>query len=475
MQQLALQSPNSLGYTLDNGLIRHNSKIWIGNNSALQTKLVATFHSSAIGGHSGIKATYHHLKNHFAWKGMKQAVEEYIKQCTVCQQAKHSNSLPAGLLQPLPIPEGVWRDLSMDFIEGLPKSQGYSVILVVVDRLTKYAHFIAVKHPYTASSIAQLFMDHVVKLHGIPQSIVSDRDTIFVSQFWKELFKLYKVQLAMSTSYHPQSDGQTERVNQCLEMYLRCAVQDSPKTWTSWLSLAELWYNSSYHSSLGCSPFKALYGTEVNIGTPSSFSTSTPASVSDMVANRELHLQCLKDHLAAAQNRMKSIADRKRSDLQFQVGDAVLLKLQPYTQSSVANRPYPKLSYKYFGPFKIVEHVGTVAYRLALPDDSKIHPVFHISQLKPFVADFTPVFSTLPMTTDLEAAAAVPEQILDRCLVKKGNNAIPQVFVKWSGLPSTSATWEDYNVLRVRFPDAPAWGQAGSSAEGVVTPGATAA
>jgi hypothetical protein len=114
---------------------------------------------------------------------MKQAVENFIKQCVICQQAKHCNTHPPGLLQPLPIPQGVWRDLSMDFIEGLPKSQGYSVILVVVDQLTKYAHFMAVKHPYTAADIAQLFMDNIVKLHGLPQSIVSDQDTIFVSSF----------------------------------------------------------------------------------------------------------------------------------------------------------------------------------------------------------------------------------------------------------------------------------------------------
>jgi hypothetical protein len=242
----------------------------------LQTKLIVAFHSSAIGGHPGTKATYQRLKNHFAWKGMNQAVEEFIKQCRICQQAKHSHNHPTGLLQPLPIPEGVWRDLSMDVIEGLPKSQGYSVIMVVVDRLTKFAHFVPVKHPYTASAIAQLFLDNIVKLHGLPQSIVSDRDTIFISAFWRELFKLYKVNLLMSTAYHPQTDGQTERVNQCIEMFLRCAVQDAPATWKAWLSLAELWYNSTYHTSLGCSPFKALYGYEPNVGaTPSVSSTSS--------------------------------------------------------------------------------------------------------------------------------------------------------------------------------------------------------
>ena len=197
---------------------------------------------------------------------MKGDVENYIKQCTTCQKAKHSLQHPMGLLQPLLVPEGIWQDLTMDFIEGLPKSEGYNMILVVVDRLTKYAHFMAIRHPYTAATVAQTFLDNVVKHHGFPTSIVSDRDTIFVSNFWKQLFTLYKVELKLSTAYHPQTDGQSERVNQCLEMYLRCVVHDSPSKWKSWLSLVELWYNTSFHSSLGCSPFKALYGYEPNLG-----------------------------------------------------------------------------------------------------------------------------------------------------------------------------------------------------------------
>ena len=167
------------------------------------------------------------------------------------------------------------------------------------------------------------------------------------------------------------------------------------------------------------------------------------------------------------------MADKKHSNLQFEVGDMVLLKLQPYTQTSIASRPFPKLSFKYFGPYKIVERVGAVAYKLELPPDSKIHNVFHVLQLKPFLADYTPVFADLPVTTDIEAAAATPEQVLDRRLVKKGNTTIPQVLIKWSNLPEASATWEDYNVLRARFPAAAAWGQAGPSAGGAVKPSAS--
>jgi len=429
LQKLAISSPDENGYSLEKGLIKHQGQVWIGNNSALQTKLIAVCHSSAIGGHSGVAATYYKLKKHFAWKGMKHQVEDFVKQCAICQQSKHVHHHPLGLLQPLPIPDGIWQDLSMDFIEGLPKSEGFSVILVVVDRFTKYAHFIPIRHPYTASSIAQSFMDNVVKLHGLPKTIVSDRDTVFLSHFWTTLFKLYKVDLHFSTAYHPQSDGQTERVNQCVEMYLRCAVQDSPSTWKSWLSLAELWYNSSLHSALGCSPFKALYGYEPSLGAVTSIPPGIATSVTDNIEHRQLQLEALKQSLERAQNRMKMIADKKRTDFHFNVGDQVLLKLQPYTQSSVANRPYPKLAYKYYGPYKVLDRVGTVAYRLELPANSMIHPVFHISQLKPFVPNYTPVFASLPVTTDLEAAAAEPLSILERRLVQKGNTAIPQIKV----------------------------------------------
>jgi hypothetical protein len=161
-------------------------------------------------------------------------------------------------LQPLKRPKGVWQEISIDFIEGLPKSAGYDFILVIVDRFTKYAQFIPLKHPYSASSVARAVFNTIVKLHGMLVSIVLDRDKVFTSKFWTDLFALFDTKLNMSTAYHPESDAQTERVNQSLEMYLRCAIHDTPKKWYSWLPLAEFWYNTLYHSAIGCSPFKAL-------------------------------------------------------------------------------------------------------------------------------------------------------------------------------------------------------------------------
>lgn len=229
--KLAVHSPDDQGYSLDHGLLKRNHQVWIGNNSALRTKLLSSFHASAVGGHSGTLATYHRIKKFFYWKGLKQDVIDYVKQCSICQHAKTEKTHPAGLLQPLPIPTAMWTDIAMDFVEGLPNSEGFNTILVVVDRLSKMAHFIPLKHPFTALQVAQELLDQVIKLHGIPKTIVSDRDRIFTSNLWQHLFARFDTKLLLSTAYHPQTDGQSERVNQCLEMYLRCAVADTPKSW----------------------------------------------------------------------------------------------------------------------------------------------------------------------------------------------------------------------------------------------------
>lgn len=178
-------------------------------------------------------------------------------------------------------------------------------------------HFIPLKHPFNAQAVAKVVLDKVIKLHGMPRTIVSDRDKIFTSTFWTALFKLVDTKLLRSSSYHPQTDGQTERVNQCLEIYLRCAVQDSPKQWKTWFSLAELWYNSNYHTSLDCSPFKALYGYEEDLGTFLPLETQDQNPAVEFLQEREQQLASLKQHLAAAQNRFKLQADRHRVDMSF--------------------------------------------------------------------------------------------------------------------------------------------------------------
>ena len=191
---------------------------------------------------------------------MFQIVQDYVSSCDICQRVKSKTLAPAGLLQPLPIPCLVWDDITMDFIKGLPTSNGKNTILVVVDHLSKSAHFFALAHPFTAKMVAEKFVEGVVKLYGMPKSIISDRDPVFMSQFWQEFFKLSGTQLKMSSSYHPQTDGQSEVVNRCVEQYLRCYAHHHPRKWSFFLPWAEFWYNTTYHASTGMTPFQALYG-----------------------------------------------------------------------------------------------------------------------------------------------------------------------------------------------------------------------
>lgn len=207
-------------YTYNGGLVRYKGKLYMGGGCNLREKIIEFIHNSALGGHSGEAITYHKVLTTFWWPDLKRDVRTFVIKCHVCQLCKYELVKSPGLLQPLPIPSQAWSDISINFIEKLPNSRGCNTIWVIVDRLTKYGHFIALSHPYTASQLTQIFLDSIYKLHGLPISIVSHRDKVFTSGFWQQLFKLIRVQRLMSTAYHPQTDGQTERVNQCLEGYL---------------------------------------------------------------------------------------------------------------------------------------------------------------------------------------------------------------------------------------------------------------
>lgn len=259
---LSQQGEAPKGYFMEGGILKYKGRVVIPSKSSVVGALLHEYHNSPVGGHSREVKTYQSLAREWFWPGMRKMVSRFVQQCSICQQNKASSLRPAGLLQPLPIRTAIWEDISLDFVEGLPKSQGFDTVLVVVDRLTKFSHFIALKHPFTARTMAKEFIREIVRLHGFPLSIISDRDRIFLSIFWREIFRLQGTSLRRSTAYHPQTDGQTEVVNKTLEAYLRCFMGGQPRTWYSWLPWAELWYNSSPHSSTQVSPFKAMYGRD---------------------------------------------------------------------------------------------------------------------------------------------------------------------------------------------------------------------
>ncbi|EOX99963.1 Uncharacterized protein TCM_009073 [Theobroma cacao] len=365
--------------------------------------------------------------------GLKRDVAKFVSKCLVCQQVKAEHQKPARLLQPLPVPEWKWEHIAMDFVTGLPRtSGGYDSIWIVVDRLTKSAHFLSVKTTYGAAQYARVYVDEIVRLHGIPISIVSDRGAQFTSRFWGKLQEALGTKLDFSTAFHPQTDGQSERTIQTLEDMLRACVIDLGVRWEQYLPLVEFAYNNSFQTSIQMAPFKALYGRRcrspigwLEVGERKLLG---PELVQD--ATEKIHI--IRQRMLTAQSRQKSYADNRRRDLEFQVGDHVFLKVSP-TKGVMRFGKKGKLSPRYIGPFEILEKVGAVAYRLALPPDlSNIHPVFHVSMLRKYNPDPSHVirYETIQLQDDLTYEEQ-PVAILDRQVKKLRSKDVASVKVLW--------------------------------------------
>lgn len=452
IKDLQIDETSRPGYEFRQGVLLYEGRLVLSKHSTLIPRMLEEFHTTPQGGHSGFYRTYRRLAANLYWIGMKNTIQDFVKGCDVCQRQKYMASSPGGLLQPLPIPDRIWEDLSMDFITGLPKSKGYEAILVVVDRLSKYAHFVPLKHPYTARVIAEVFVKEVVRLHGIPLSIVSDRDPIFMSNFWQELFKLQGTKLKVSTAYHPETDGQTEVVNRCLETYLRCFIADQPKTWSMWMAWAEYWFNTSFNVSTGKTPYEVVYGRVPPTLTRWVQGEIRVEAVQRELLDRDEAIKQLREQLLKAQDRMKQLADRKRCDRSFEEGEWVFVKLRAHRQQSVVSRIHAKLAARYFGPYPIIARVGAVAYRLKLPDGSRVHPVFHVSLLKKAVGNYHEE-DKLP---ELEGEGGVliePEEVLASRIVQVQGEKVNQVLIRWKGQMVDEATWEDKIAMRSQFPN----------------------
>ncbi|KAA0040695.1 pol protein [Cucumis melo var. makuwa] len=402
----------------DGGLLfeRH---LCVPSDSAVKTELLSEAHSSPFSMHPGSTKMYQDLKRVYWWHNMKREVAEFVSRCLVCQQVKAPRQKPAGLLQPLSIPEWKWENVSMDFITGLPRTlRGFTVIWVVVDRLTKLAHFVPGKSTYTASKWAQLYMSEIVRLHGVPVSIVSNRDARFTSKFWKGLQTAMGTRLDFSTAFHPQTDGQTERLNQVLEDMLRACALEFPGSWDSHLHLMEFAYNNSYQATIGMAPFEALYG------------------------------KCCRSPVCWGE------VDVRRKDLEFEVGDKVFLKVAPM-RGVLRFERRGKLSPRFVGPFEILERIGPVAYRLVLPPSlSTVHDVIHVSMLRKYVPDPSHVVDYEPLEIDENLSyAEQPVEVLAREVKTLRNKEIPLVKVLWRNHRVEEATWEREDDMRSRYPE----------------------
>jgi hypothetical protein len=358
-------------------------RICVPADSELKEVIMKEAHETPYSIHPGGTKMYQDLKEQFWWHGMKREIALFISKCDICQRVKAEHQRPAGLLQPLQVPEWKWESIGIDFITGFPRSsRGNDSIWVIVDRLTKVVHFIPVKTTYTSGQLADLYLSRFVSLHGVPKTIVSDRGTQFTSGFWRSLHQALGTKLAFSTAYHPQTDGQTKRVNQILEDMLRACVLAYGAKWEDCLPFAEFSYNNSYQASLQMAPFEALY--ERKCRTPLNWSKTGDSKIfgPDILQEAKEKVRMIREYLKAAQSRQKSYADKRRRELTFKIGDFVYLRVSAL-KGIQRFQVKGKLAPRYIGPFKILGHRGEVSYQLEMPPElSEVHDIFHVSFLR---------------------------------------------------------------------------------------------
>jgi hypothetical protein len=443
-------------FTLDAmGAVRFHGRLCVPQNSQVKQDILREAHRTPYTVHPGENKMYQDLKKNYWWKRMKVDVAKYVASCSVCQQVKAEHKRPAGLLQSLAVPEWPWDDIAMDFVVGLPRTQrGKDAIWVVVDRLSKVAHFIPIRTTNSASDLAPIYVREIVRLHGVPKTIVSDRDAKFVSKFWEGLQSALGTELRRSTSFHPQTDGQSERTIQTLEDMLRCCVLSWQGSWEDHLPLVEFSYNNSYQASIRMAPYEALYGRKCR--SPLCWTAVGEKAVlgPDWVQQTTERVAEIRQHMLAAQSRQKSYADPKRRSLEFQVGDEVLLRVSP-SKGVVRFNIKGKLSPRYIGPFKIVARVGKLAYRLELPESMKgVHNVFYISMLRKYFRDPERQVTLEPIMIEQDLTfEARPVRILEKADRVMRRRTLKFVKILWTNQTEREATWELESRMREKYPE----------------------
>jgi len=440
-------------WKIRNNKLYYEDRLFIPKN--LRVKILQEHHDIPLAGHFGFDKTYEALNRNFYWPKMYTSTKSFIASCDICQRNKTPRQAPAGLLQPLPIPNGNWEQISMDFIVQLPKTNsGKDAITVFVDRLSKQTHFVASRTTDTAPDVAKIFFDNIFRLHGLPRVIICDRDPKFTSNFWQSLFKTLGTKIALSTAFHPQTDGQTERMNQTLEQMLRTYVNYRQNDWDEHLTAAEFACNNAQQKSTKMTPFFLNYGHHPL--TPATLALekieSTVQAADDFVKTMTILQNKAQDAIREAQLQQAKYADEKRREESFEINDMVLLSSRHITLRVLANQPSKKLQNKFLGPYKIIAKISAVAYKLDLPPNMRIHPVFHVSLLKRYTPNDDEKFPDRevippePILVNDEMEYEV-EEILDQRITKKGNKSVPQYLIKWKGYPLHDATWEPLSNL----------------------------
>jgi len=448
-----LQGSPPKNYLLINGVLcmQRNDLflVCIPADSDLRLSLLHDAHDSVIAGHFGFEKTYGHLRSRFFWPTMAKEVRLYIHTCESCQRNKPGNQLPAGLLQPLPIPDQPWQTVTMDFIGPLPTTpRGFDSVTVFVDKLSKQVHFVASKTSDTASQVARIFFDNIFRLHGLPTTIVSDRDAKFTSRFWTELSRLLDVHLAMSTAFHPQTDGQTERANRTLITMLRSFVDQRQSNWDLLLSAAEFAVNNAVNASSGVSPF--FFNTGMHPNVPMSLLSPSPGpnpAVNDFVRLQSEALILAKESLATAQERQATAANTRRRDHDFKVGDQVLLSLENITLPADRTRTSQKLLARFAGPHTIVEQLSPVSFRLDLPPTMNIHPVFHVDRFRHYHPSPVALGPRTPARPAPEIIDDEEEYVVEGIAEHRISNNRREYLVQWQGFPREDWTWEPEDNL----------------------------
>lgn len=466
-QQLQLHEQNkpTTGYEFKDDILyaNHNDqlKLYIPADDSLRTRILRECHDTTTSGHPGVSRTVELVLRQFYWPRLRDTVKLYVQSCEQCQRTKARNQPPYGLLQPLPIPEEPWSVVTTDLIVGLPRTaQGYDAIATFVDKLTKMAHFLPTNTTVDAPGYAKLYFDNIVRLHGVPVRIISDRDSKFTSHFWKSLQSLLGTKLSMSSAYHPQTDGQSERANRSVEDYLRCYVNDRHNNWDQCLSAAEFAFNNAVNASTGFTPFFLNYGyhprTPTSLISPTCPTSPVP-STTTFHSQLRANLEAAKQSLEKARARQAYYADQHRLPHQFKVGDKVLLStenLRPAQDDHV-----PKLSPRYIGPFLLVKQQSPVAFQLELPKSMRVHPVFHTSLLKPYHEN-PPMFKERETvnrpgpayTTKAGHDYYVVERIVDRkdFPVGRTKRTATKWLVQWEGYPESDNTWEPRSTFATK-------------------------